>query len=363
MSDWLCALAEATAASRPAVLVTVAAARGSVPRPAGTHMVVLREGVDGTIGGGHLEFQAIAIARDLIAGPAAAARLTRFPLGASLGQCCGGVVTLLFEPIGGDVAWVAHAADLRRRRVPCVTVVPTRGDAIHGRLVVSADDVFGRGAAEQDDLVAFARGVLQGRGGAQLGPAADGRDAHFYDPVRDDAFDVVLFGAGHVGRAIARALADLPCRVRWIDTRDDAFPPEVPGNATALATDAPEAEVDAAPSDAFFLVMTHEHAQDERLAERILARGDVAYFGLIGSQSKRRQFEARLARRGMPVERFAAMTCPIGVPGIAGKEPAVIAAAVAAQILQTWTARRARVDEPARAFEPRAAHAKAQARR
>ena len=363
MSDWLAALSEATAASRPAVLVTVAAARGSAPRPAGTHMVVLRERVDGTIGGGHLEFQAIAIARDLIAGPAATARFTRFPLGASLGQCCGGVVTLLFEPIDGDAAWVARAADLRRRRVPCVTVVPTRGDAVHGRLVVTAEDVFGNGAAVHDDVVAFARGVLHAGGGAQLGPAADGRDAVFHDPVRDEAFDVVLFGAGHVGRAVARALADLPCRVQWIDTRDDAFPPDVPGNATTLTTDAPEAEVDAAPPDAFFLVMTHEHAQDERLAARILARSDVAYFGLIGSQSKRRQFEARLARRGTPVERFAAMTCPIGVPGITGKEPAVIAVAVAAQVLQIWTARRAHAGEPGRAFEPRAAQANAQARR
>src|SRR4029077_9143080 len=112
-------------------------------------------------------------------------------------------------------------------------------------------------------------------------------------------------------------------------------------NVEIVCSDAPEADVDAAPSDAYFLVMTHDHALDERLAERILRRGDLAYFGLIGSLPKRRQFEQRMARRGMPVERFAAMTCPIGIEGIEGKEPAVIAVAVVAQLLQVYSSRAA----------------------
>ena len=88
------------------------------------------------------------------------------------------------------------------------------------------------------------------------------------------------------------------------------------------------------PAGAYFLVMTHSHPQDEALAERILAREDFAYFGLIGSASKRRQFERRLEARGTPRSRLAAMTCPIGIAGIAGKEPEVIAIAVAAELLQ-----------------------------
>jgi len=187
--------------------------------------------------------------------------MRRFPLGASLGQCCGGIVELLFEPIVGTA------------------------------------EVF----AERVSRIEFT---------------------------------VVLFGAGHVGRALVRVLAELPCRIVWVDEREAQFPRDIPANARVLCTDAPEEAIDEAPPGAHFLVMTHSHALDERLAERILQRGDYAYFGLIGSQPKRRAFEKRLAHRGMPAERLATMTCPIGIAGINGKEPGIIAIAVAAQLLQ-----------------------------
>jgi xanthine dehydrogenase accessory factor len=107
-----------------------------------------------------------------------------------------------------------------------------------------------------------------------------------------------------------------------------------PANVTVALTDVPEAEVDAAPSGSYFLVMTHSHPLDQVLAERILRRTDFAYFGLIGSLSKRRQFEKRMELRGVSRARFKDMTCPIGVPGIEGKQPAAIAIAVAAELLQ-----------------------------
>ena len=147
-------------------------------------------------------------------------------------------------------------------------------------------------------------------------------------------FSIVLFGAGHVGRAVVRALADIDCRIQWIDTREDAFPEAPPEHVACVVTDTPEAEVAAAPAGAYFLVMTHNHALDETLAAHILARNDFAYFGMIGSAAKRRQFEKRLEARGTPRSRLAAMTCPIGIDGIAGKEPAVIAIAVAAEMLR-----------------------------
>jgi len=344
VSDWLDALRalpplgrDATAA---AVIVSVVATRGSAPRPAGTHMVVTRERVDGTIGGGHLEFRAIAIARDLVAGNDHAERLRRFPLGASLGQCCGGVVTLLFEPVAGDMAWIARTAALRGAGVPCVTIAPTGGDAATGRLVVTAADVFG-GAAADASVIEHARELLRAGAIASLVRMADDANARgvFFDPVLPVDFAIVLFGAGHVGKALVRMLAELDCRITWIDTRIDAFPDTIPANVVTISTDAPEDEVDAARPGSYFLVMTHEHALDERLTERILRRDDFAYFGLIGSLSKRRQFEQRLSRRGMPTARFEAMTCPIGIAGIRGKAPATIAVAVAAQVLQMRDAR------------------------
>jgi xanthine dehydrogenase accessory factor len=143
-----------------------------------------------------------------------------------------------------------------------------------------------------------------------------------------------LFGAGHVGRALVALLAGIPCHVTWVDERESEFPADVPANVSVVVTDMPESEVAAAPTGAYFLVMTHSHPLDQALAEAILRRGDFAYFGLIGSKSKRRQFERRMAARGIPAEHFSDMTCPIGVAGITGKEPATIAVAVAAQLLQ-----------------------------
>ncbi|MEO5764944.1 MAG: xanthine dehydrogenase accessory protein XdhC [Casimicrobiaceae bacterium] len=337
---WIDALVRLQADATAAVVVGIVGTRGSVPRAAGTHMVVTRDAVHGTIGGGHLEFQAIGIARGMLDGTRDGERLRRFPLGASLGQCCGGVVHLLFEPVIGRAGWLVQAAALRRARTPFVIAVPASGDACVGRLVVTDGGTFGAADAGRDgayaSVVERAREILRAGESAQLAQVAgtDMAARWFFDPVRDDCFDVVLFGAGHVGRALVKLCADLPCRVAWVDARRDEFPVAVPPNVEVVCTDEPEAEVGAAPPGAFFLVMTHDHAQDERISEAILRRNDCAYFGLIGSLSKRRRFEQRLARRGMPVERFVTMVCPIGVPGISGKAPATIAVAVAAQLLQ-----------------------------
>jgi len=107
---------------------------------------------------------------------------------------------------------------------------------------------------------------------------------------------VVLFGAGHVGAAIVRVLGTLPCRILWVDEREDMFPADLPLQVTLEATDVPNAVVDQAEPGAYFLVMTHSHALDQQLSERILKRKDIAWFGLIGSYTKRKQFEHRPAR-------------------------------------------------------------------
>jgi xanthine dehydrogenase accessory factor len=145
---------------------------------------------------------------------------------------------------------------------------------------------------------------------------------------------VVLFGAGHVGHALVTLLGMLPCVVQWVDERDELFPDEVPPNVQVEATDTPAAIVDEAPPGAYFIVMTHNHALDFELSERIMRRRDFAWFGLIGSQTKRVKFERRLIERGVAAERMSEMTCPIGVTGVVDKAPSSIAVAVAAQLMQ-----------------------------
>jgi xanthine dehydrogenase accessory factor len=154
-----------------------------------------------------------------------------------------------------------------------------------------------------------------------------------------------LYGAGHVGRAIVRALVPLDLRIDWIDEREEEFPPAVfegepgwPARVRKVCVDAVEAEVAEAPAGACYLVLTHRHDLDLRISQAILARGDFAYFGLIGSKTKRQRFVHRFETYGLAPEVIARMTCPIGVPGIDGKEPEVIAVAVAAQLLQVAAA-------------------------
>jgi len=386
MHDWLHAMRTLRHAGTPAVLVTVASVKGSVPRGPGTKMLVTADALHGTIGGGHLEFVAIDAARRMLADDTSGAALHRFPLGASLGQCCGGLVNLLLERIDAAASWVHDLHDFAEAHGELVVVTPlderARGDgqgtavAVGERrkLLVAAapvataatvvtagtqtagTQVAGTQAAgrQADDpgahgvrgtlgdpaldaaAAASARELLAGTRVARIADLDAGgvRGRFLFDPLLRPTFDIVLFGAGHVARALVNVLAGIPCAVTWIDSRDDALPATLPANVRGIVTDAPEAEVDAARPGAYFLVMTHSHAVDETLTERILLRTDFAYFGLIGSNSKRRQFERRLAARGMPAERFAAMTCPIGLPGVAGKEPGIIAVAVAAELLQ-----------------------------
>jgi xanthine dehydrogenase accessory factor len=252
-------------AGRAAVVVEVGATRGSVPREAGTRMLVAADEVLGTIGGGHLERQAIEEARALLQGlgrgEPPSARCRHVALGPSLGQCCGGALDLHYTPLAAA--------------------------AVEGW------------------------------------------------PATPPRFHLQLYGAGHVGRAIVQLLAGLPCRVQWIDERESEFPAAPsPPHVERVCVEPVEAEVRTAPPGAFFLVLTHSHDLDLALTQAILRRGDFGFFGLIGSRTKRARFEHRLRERGFAPEALQRITCPIGVPGIEGKEPEVIAVAVVAQLLQ-----------------------------
>jgi xanthine dehydrogenase accessory factor len=170
--------------------------------------------------------------------------------------------------------------------------------------------------------------------GPELGQCCGGRVRVAFEPFRPPAWHIALFGAGHVGQALVRLLATLPCRVRWIDQRPDALPDACPANVVAVPAAAPVAEVAGLPGGTSVLVMTHEHQLDYDIVVAALARADLAFIGLIGSETKRARFTARLARQGFDHAALERLTCPIGVPGAHGKLPAEIAIAVAAQMLQ-----------------------------
>lgn len=252
-------------ANEPLVWVAVAQTEGSSPREVGAWMAVFAQGEVGTIGGGHLEWEAVRHARSLLASGQAMAGMQRYPLGPSLGQCCGGVVHLSFEPLAaGDLAAV------RQRLNP-------------------------------------------------LGSP------------------VALFGGGHVGHAIALALAPLPWSLHWVDSRDGIFPPGLPPHVTTEHSEPVQAAVRDLPAGARVLVMSFSHAEDLETVAACLDRrrrsNDLPFVGLIGSATKWAVFRRRLLARGYTDLELDGVTCPIGLPGIRGKQPAVIAASVVAQLL------------------------------
>lgn len=326
MNEWIQELTDLCAAGEPAVLVTVAGIRGSAPREIGAKMIVTAQETIGTIGGGQLEYQSTRIAAGLLGDESPSLR--SFPLGSSMGQCCGGVVEILFEPMASSIpAWLRDLAALHGQRVPAVIATHISRSA-PVKIVVTADRLFG---AEESDatagLAAGARDVLQGERRPRR------RVQEFYEPVVDPDLTIAVFGAGHVGTAVVDALSRLDCNIRWIDSRRNIFR-HVPANVRAVEAPEPPLEVAALPPGSFYLVMTHSHALDFEICDRILRRNDVRYCGLIGSVTKRRRFEKRYRQQGLSQERIDTLVCPIGVHGITGKKPAEIAVATAAEILR-----------------------------
>ncbi|KAA0891129.1 xanthine dehydrogenase accessory protein XdhC [Pusillimonas sp. ANT_WB101] len=328
MKDWISTALHLIAHNGAVVLVTVARAEGSTPREAGAKMLVAATEQRLTIGGGHLEWRAADIARNMLQVGNTACGVERMALGPSLGQCCGGVATLAFELLtASDITWLQALQQTLQAGRACLRTRTLRG-ANNGHAgpvsvtTLGPDDAWPSTGRHQ-------RCVLTDMGGR----------LSMTELLAPPEMHVVLFGAGHVGQAIVRVLATLPCTVTWVDERDAQFPGNVPESVTIEATDTPEAVIDQAPAGSFFLVMTHCHALDQRLCQQIFRRDDFAYFGLIGSRSKRRKFERRLTERGVPPERLAQMTCPVGIEGILGKAPEIIAIAVVAQLLQTQALR------------------------
>jgi xanthine dehydrogenase accessory factor len=171
--------------------------------------------------------------------------------------------------------------------------------------------------------------------GPELGQCCGGHVSVLFEVVAPASWQIALFGAGHVGCALVPLLGSLDCRVHWIDARMDAFPRDVPANVARLVEPSPVGRLEKLPAGSFVLVMTHEHSLDFDLVAAALPRTDLPYVGLIGSETKRARFVARLRRAGLPPDAIRRLVCPIGVDGAGGKAPAEIAIAVAAQLLQT----------------------------
>lgn len=296
----------------PAAMVTLAGVEGSAPREAGARMIVGPDRVAGTVGGGNLEFLLIDQARRLMASDRHVLQQD-YPLGPLLAQCCGGRVRVLVERLDAESrAWLAAVATHEAAGALYVL----RGEVVDGRVLRGVSAGWARSAAEGVALF-DADGAAAGR-----------RDewSVIVEHVRSASAYICIFGAGHVGRALAPIVDTLPFRMRWIDTRE-----ELRGADARLEIEAdPVAVVRGAPAGSFFVVLTHTHELDYQLVRAVLARGDAAYCGLIGSATKRARFLSRLSKDRVDA---TVLTCPIGAGGIKSKLPAAIAVAASAELL------------------------------
>jgi len=292
-------------------LLSVVGAAGSVPRESGARIVLQPDGsFYGSIGGGRLEYEAIAAARVALKAGRGAAQLRDWPLGPNLGQCCGGLVKTLTETF-----------DHRDLAVVCRLEAAEKT----GAFVTSS---------RLDDDGRIARVLAPPRAAGNDGEPARRPSAKtsFEEHFGEVTTPVLLFGAGHVGRAVVLALAPLPFTVRWIDSRPDQFPQFVPQNVVTVCTDAADRELAEAPRDAFVVVMTHSHPLDFDITVAALRR-TFDFVGLIGSETKRARFASFARQMGLAEVDIDRLVCPIGIAEIKGKEPPVIAAALTAQLL------------------------------
>ena len=291
-------------------MVTVLDARGSVPREAGARLVILPSGgFYGSIGGGTLEWQALAVAQKELKAGEPLFRLREFALGPQLGQCCGGSVKLAFEYFDRTTAAAAEQFASREARGAFCTV--------------------GRIGTQRIERQWSQDGTLSNTSEA-VEMSGNGKVMEVFGM---DRRQILLFGAGHVGKALILALAPHPFDIHWVDSRPDAFPSISPEQVRFLHTADPVSALRDAPSGSFVVVMTHSHALDLQIVESALAAERFGYVGLIGSATKRARFVKRMTEVGLSADAIEALVCPIGIEGIRSKRPAAIAAAVAVQLL------------------------------
>ena len=287
---------------QPVCLVIVTDVKGSAPREAGTMMLVFADQIMGSIGGGALEYKAITTAR-AHRPEAGFERQTRsYPLGPSLGQCCGGQVKVMFE-------WYNPAA---------LPAQPALAELAAGKDGFSLHDTASQNVPTtcpqpHDDISASACLL----------------------PLSQQGCDVFIYGAGHVGRALVELARHLSCRIYWIDVDDDRYPETIPPAVIKLPAQAPQTIAARAPVDAIHLVMTYSHQLDYDIVAVLLASGEFAQCGLIGSDTKATRFRNRLEKNGISTDRINRLVCPIGLPQVAGKAPLQVALSITAQ-LSNW---------------------------
>ncbi len=312
------------AADVSCVLVTIVEIIGSSPRELGTTMLVTDESVEESIGGGALEYRSIVKARELLSNtPHKVWHEEFFGLGPALNQCCGGAVKLVFEVLSKDEnSWISAAVSALNNESDSFLVTDLSRQK---RYVLDSN------SESQETPISY-KSLRKTESNTFRIVRAD--DCYLVQRLIDERSDLLLFGAGHVGKAVVQSLSLLPFRLHWIDQRSDIFPESIPGSVQVHSIDDSLWCIQRLSAESFCLVMTHSHQLDYEICKAVLEKPEDVWLGLIGSVTKRRRFEQRLLCEGIAQHRLDKLICPIGLSGITDKSPSTIAASVAAQLLQ-----------------------------
>ncbi len=348
MFDWFEPLKKVLSRDSTAVLVTVIAVDGSVPREPGAALVVSADNAYGTIGGGNLEHTSIKRARSMLAagnnnppdglhigvkqtGEDSEQECHQLSLGPSLGQCCGGRVELLFERLSSATNWISeltsgHEASEYSDGEPEKWLCRNLDN---NTVIIATREGFRKMVPGIDKPVSELKKV-------SLVTSAVDSSRWFCMPLNERVPSVQVYGAGHVGQAVVRQLSLLPCRISWLDYREDWLELQPDLVVDRVLTDSPEDEIAKSPSNACHIVMTHSHSVDFDICHAILKHGEFGFLGLIGSETKRRTFTKRLKQRGHNDNLIDRMNCPIGNLQLKSSVPSVIALNLAAELATLW---------------------------
>lgn len=324
MNEWIAYIKQLHACNQPCVLATIVETAGSSPRAAGTKMVIGKTETLGTIGGGNLEYHLIQSAREQLNSKKRSKHssntvvLKKYVLGTELGQCCGGTVTLQLEHLIPNQThdWLNELQLTLQRGASC-----TLATQVHQQHTIDLHKQLSPHSKAFNGLDTY----------------HDSNESWVIEHIQPNHFNIVIYGAGHVGKALVNVLKTQPCHIHWIDNRADMLnlsPDHSPNNVTMIHTESPTATVSSMPDSSYYLIMTHDHALDMDLCDHILNRHDTHYIGLIGSKTKAARFKHRLLKRGLSQRNIDRITCPIGINGITDKHPSSIAISVSAQLLQ-----------------------------
>ena len=290
--------------NQPVCLVAIAGTAGSAPRETGALMLVYADHIEGSIGGGELEFQAIETARAHQPEASFERRIRTYPLGPSLGQCCGGHVKVMYEWYSPDNVSVLTELAALAAQSAGFSLHDTNGQAEPSYTALRSDPL-------PETMLALALDI----------------------PLPE----VFIYGAGHVGRAVIELARHLACQIYWVDVDESRYPEAIPPGVTRLAARTPQTIAAHAPDDAIHIVMSYSHQLDYEIISALLTTGRFARCGLIGSHTKAARFRGRLRDSGLSQNQIDRLICPVGLPEVAGKTPVQVALSVTAQ-LSNWLA-------------------------